>query len=162
LILIAILAGGIGSVPDPARPQAAPPRGTGNGMRAIPATGKGTFGYVLPRCGTTDGTTRQGLIRLNKFLIPRTARGPGAPLTVTIQSDEITVYPLLYWPVLANARPLNEATLTKIDAYMKQGGMIIFDTKDYGQGMPTGFNLRGEGGTPLQRLLGNLDIPRLE
>ena len=40
--------------------------------------------------------------------------------------------------------------------------MIIFDTKDYGQGMPTGFTLRGEGGTPLQRLLGNLDIPRLE
>ena len=41
---------------------------------------------------------------------------------------------MLYWPVLANARPLPEATLTKIDAYMKQGGMIIFDTKDYGAG----------------------------
>jgi len=39
---------------------------------------------------------------------------------------------MLYWPVLANARPLPEATLTKIDAYMKQGGMIVFDTKDYG------------------------------
>jgi hypothetical protein len=64
--------------------------------------------------------------------------------------------------VLANSRALPEATLTKIDAYMKQGGMIIFDTKDYGQGVPTGFTFRGEGGTPLQRLLGNLDIPRLE
>jgi hypothetical protein len=69
---------------------------------------------------------------------------------------------MLYWPVLANARPLPEATLTKIDAYMKQGGMIIFDTKDYAQGLPSGFSLRGEGGTPMQRLLGNLDIPRLE
>ena len=64
--------------------------------------------------------------------------------------------------MLASARPLPEATLTKIDAYMKQGGMIIFDTKDYGQGVPSGFSLRNEGGTPLQRLLGNLDIPRLE
>jgi hypothetical protein len=45
---------------------------------------------------------------------------------------------------------------------MKQGGMILFDTKDYAQGVPTGLTLRGEGGTPLQRLLGNLDIPRLE
>jgi len=45
---------------------------------------------------------------------------------------------------------------------MKQGGMIVFDTKDFGQGMPSGLSLRGEGGTPLQRLLGNLDIPRLE
>jgi len=162
LILIAILAGGIGSVPDPARAQAAPPRATGNDMRAIQATGKVTFGYVLSGDVTTDETSRQGLIGLNKFLIARTAVEPGDPFAVTIQSDEITFYPLLYWPVLANARPLNEATLTKIDAYMKQGGMIIFDTKDYGQGMPTGFNLRGEGGTPLQRLLGNLDIPRLE
>ena len=40
---------------------------------------------------------------------------------------------MLYWPVLANARALPEATLAKIDAYMKQGGMIIFDTKDYGR-----------------------------
>ena len=87
---------------------------------------------------------------------------PGEPFAVNILTDEIAFFPMLYWPVLANARPLPEATLAKIDAYMKQGGMIIFDTKDYGQGMPTGFTLRGEGGTPLQRLLGNLDIPRLE
>ena len=64
--------------------------------------------------------------------------------------------------MLANARALPEVTLAKIDAYMKQGGMIVFDTKDYGQGIPTGLSMRGEGGTPLQRLLGNLDIPRLE
>ena len=40
--------------------------------------------------------------------------------------------------------PLPEPMLAKIDAYMKQGGMIIFDTKDYGQGVPTGFSMRGE------------------
>jgi hypothetical protein len=64
--------------------------------------------------------------------------------------------------VLSNARPLSAAVLAKIDAYMKQGGMIIFDTKDTGQGMPSGYNLRGDGATPLQRMLGNLDVPRLE
>jgi hypothetical protein len=46
---------------------------------------------------------------------------------------------------------------------MKQGGMIIFDTRDFGQGVPFGFSMRGsDGGTALQRLLGRLDIPRLE
>ena len=64
--------------------------------------------------------------------------------------------------MLPNARPLSPEVLARIDAYMKQGGMIIFDTRDYGQGMPTGYNLRGDGSTPLQRMLGNLDIPRLE
>ena len=87
---------------------------------------------------------------------------PGEPFAVNIVNDEIAFFPILYWPVLPNARPLSDAVLAKIDAYMKQGGMIIFDTKDYGQGIPTGFNVRGDGTTPLQRMLGGLDIPRLE
>ena len=45
---------------------------------------------------------------------------------------------MLYWPVLPDAQALPEATLAKIDAYMKQGGMIIFDTKDYGHGLNGG------------------------
>jgi hypothetical protein len=154
--------------PAPAHAQTASPtasphtRARPDDARAIQATGKVTFGYVLSGDAAVDETSRQGLTGLGKFLISRTAVEPGEPFAVNILTDEIAFYPLLYWPVLANARPLPEAALTKIDAYMKQGGMIIFDTKDYGQGIPTGFALRGEGGPPLQRLLGNLDIPRLE
>jgi uncharacterized protein DUF4159 len=130
--------------------------------RAIQATAKVTFGYVLSGDAATDEVSRQGLIGLNAFLVAKTTVQPGDPYAVNILTDEIAFFPMLYWPVLGNARPLPEATLTKIDAYMKQGGMIVFDTKDYGQGIPTGLSMRGEGGTPLQRLLGNLDIPRLE
>jgi hypothetical protein len=130
--------------------------------RAIQATAKVTFGYVLSGDAATDEASRQGLYGLGRFLIERTAVEPGEPLPVNILNDEIAFYPILYWPVLPSSRTLPEATLTKIDAYMKQGGMIIFDTKDYGQGVPTGLSFRNEGGTPLQRLLGNLDIPRLE
>ena len=144
-------------------PSAAPAaRPRADDGRTIQATAKVTFGYVLSGDGATDEASRQGLIGLGRFLIERTAVEPGEPFAVNILNDEIAFFPMLYWPVLANARPLPEATLTKIDAYMKQGGMIVFDTKDYGQGMPTGLSFRGEGGTPLQRLLGNLDIPRLE
>jgi hypothetical protein len=130
--------------------------------RAIQATGRVTFGYVMSGDAATDEASRQGLIGLNRFLVARTAVEPGDPYAVNILNDEIAFYPILYWPVLANARPLPEATLSKIDAYMKQGGMIIFDTKDYGQGVPSGFSFRSDGGTPLSRLLGTLDIPRLE
>jgi Domain of unknown function (DUF4159)/Aerotolerance regulator N-terminal len=144
----------------PSRAPASQPRP--DDRRAIQATAKVTFGYVLSGDTATDEASRQGLYGLGRFLIERTAVEPGEPLPVNILADEIAFYPILYWPVLANSRALPEATLTKIDAYMKQGGMIIFDTKDYGQGIPTGLTFRGEGGTPLQRLLGNLDIPRLE
>jgi Domain of unknown function (DUF4159)/Aerotolerance regulator N-terminal len=152
--------------PPPADAQSPSPKSTakapGVDPRAIQATGKVTFGYVLSGDAVTDEVSRQGLVGLGKFLIARTAVEPGDPLPVNVVSDEIVFYPILYWPVLANSRPLPEATLAKIDAYMKQGGMIIFDTKDYGQGVPTGFSFRAEGGTPLARMLGNLDIPRLE
>jgi hypothetical protein len=131
-------------------------------MSAIQATSKVTFAYVLTGDAATDETSRQGLIGLGKYLSARTAVEPGQPFAVNIATDEIAFFPILYWPVLPNARQLSAEVLAKIDAYMKQGGMIIFDTKDFGQGMPTGYNMRGDGTTPLQRMLGNLDIPRLE
>ena len=114
--------------------------------------------------GTRRPTIRAawGLIGLGRVLTSRTAVEPGEPFGVNIASDEIAFFPILYWPVLANAQVLSEATLAKIDAYMKQGGMIIFDTRDYGQGMPSGLPSAGREGTALQRLLGQLDIPRLE
>jgi len=64
---------------------------------------------------------------------------------------------VLYWPVREDAEPLSDKTLAKVDAYMKQGGMIIFDTRDqervaYG----------GTQGKALTRLIGQLDVPPLE
>jgi hypothetical protein len=131
-------------------------------MVAVKATSKVTFAYVLTGDATADEASRRGIAGLNRELTRRTAVEPGEPTAANIDTDEIAFFPVLYWPVLPNARPLSAAVLAKIDAYMKQGGMIIFDTKDYGQGMPSGYNLRGDGTTPLQRMLGSLDIPRLE
>lgn len=146
-----------------AAPPSAAPAGSSNDVLALRATGKVTFGYVLTGNPETDEISRSGLSGLGKVLEMRTAVEPGEPIGVNIGSDEIAFFPILYWPVPADARTLPEATLAKIDAYMKQGGMIIFDTGDFGQGVPLGFSIQGnEGGTALQRLLGRLDIPRLE
>jgi hypothetical protein len=131
-------------------------------VMALKATSKVTFGYVVTGDATADDASRRGLIGLGRELTRRTAVEPGEPFAINIETDEITFFPAIYWPVLPNARPLAQAVLAKIDAYMKQGGMIVFDTRDYGQGIPTGYNLRGGGSTPLQRMLGNLDVPRLE
>jgi len=126
------------------------------------ATSKVTFGYVLTGDPKTDTISRQGLEGLVRVLTVRTAVEPGSPIGVDIEKDEIAFYPILYWPVLASAEPIATAALGKIDAFMKQGGMIIFDTRDYGSGLPSGVPLSGESGTALQRLLGRLDLPRVE
>ncbi len=138
------------------------PAQTRDQQMAIQATGKVTFAYVVTGDNAADQASRTGLMGLCKVLGARTAVEPGEPYGINIVTDEIAFFPILYWPVLANAQPLTDVTLAKIDAYMKQGGMIVFDTRDFGQGVPTGLNVQGRGGTPLQRLLGRLDTPRLE
>ncbi len=140
-----------------------PPGVTRDQQTAIAATGKVAFAYVITGDNAADTVSRQGLQGLNKFLTAKTAVEPGEPFGVNIVTDEIAFFPILYWPVLSNAQPLADAVLAKIDAYMKQGGMIVFDTRDYGLGGASGTNaLRNQDGTALQRLLGRLDIPRLE
>lgn len=128
---------------------------------AIKATSKVTLGYVLTGEREVDETSRIGLTGLSRMLTVKTAVEPGEPSGVDIDKDEIAFYPVLYWPVVATQKELPEPTLAKIDAYMKQGGMVVFDTRDANLGLPTGLALNGRG-TPLQRLLGRLDIPRLE
>lgn len=130
--------------------------------KAQQATSKVTFGYVLTGDSETDNVARLGLSGLARVLSARTAVEPGEPLPININTDELAFYPILYWPVLPDAAALPEPTLAKIDAYMKEGGLIIFDTRDYGQGVPEGMPITGPGGAALQRILGKLDIPRLE
>ena len=133
-----------------------------NDSLAMVATGKVTLAYVITGDSETDGTSRLGLAGLGHFLSTKTAVEPGDPIGVNIATDEIAFYPVLYWPVLSNAQALPEAALAKIDAYMKEGGLIVFDSRDFGQGAPTGLAMTGKNATALQRLLARLDVPRLE
>jgi Domain of unknown function (DUF4159)/Aerotolerance regulator N-terminal len=165
-LAVALLGAAITSTP--ALAQQPPPSTTAKQQRddalAMRITDRVTFGYVITGDPTTDGTSQAGLAGLVKVLTRRTAVEPGAPVGVNIARDEIAFFPLLYWPVVENAKALTTPVLAKIDAYMKQGGMIIFDTQDYGRGIPLGLAQRTDGTaqTPLQRLIGRLDIPRLE
>jgi hypothetical protein len=144
----------------PRKPVAAP--SVADDAIAKRATSKVTLGYVITGDASADATSRFGLMGLNKILALRTAVEPGEPAGVMLATDEIAFYPVLYWPVLPNAQPLPEAALAKIDAYMKEGGLIIFDTRDYALGTPTGLSLNGKNGSALQKLLSRLDVPRLE
>jgi hypothetical protein len=146
----------------PAKPPASSSIDAARDERAIEATSKVTLGYVLTGDQQVDEVSRLGLDGLGRLLAVRTAVEPGRPMGVNILTDEIAFYPVLYWPVLANAEALPETALAKIDAYMKQGGLIVFDTQDFGRGAGAGGSISGQGEAALQRILGRLDVPRLE
>ncbi len=115
--------------------------------------------YVVTGNTSVDGVSKAGLKGLTYILNRRTAVEPLEPLGVNISRDELAFYPLLYWPVGPYTKPISEKVAQRINAYMKDGGMIIFDTKD--QDGRIG-DLEGTGAGPLKRLLSKLDIPRLE
>lgn len=148
--------------PQPLRAPSPAAHGRSPDAIAQIATSKVTLGYVVTGDAETDETSRLGLSGLGRILALRTAVEPGEPIGVDIVADDIAFFPVLYWPVVSNASALREDTLAKIDAYMKQGGMIVFDTRDSGRGLPSGTPVSGQNGSALQRILGHLDIPRLE
>jgi hypothetical protein len=128
-------------------------------MRAVLDT---RLAYVMTGNAEVDGITFAGLSGLTEVLIKRTAVEPVTPMGLDIEKDEIVFFPLIYWPVLPDTPVPSEAALARIDAYMKNGGTLFFDTRD-DNGDTIGFN--GEP-TPaalaLRRILQSLDIPALE
>ncbi len=171
LIAAALLAGAISSfAPHPAfagdKGDNKPPQTRTADADIAPSTIAAALqtrlAYVITGDDSIDRVSHAGLVGLSKVLAARTAVEPAEPMGVDIAHDELSVFPLLYWPVPKTAQPLSDAVLAKVDAYMKTGGMIVFDTRDY-QAPVSGRPGSPEGpATPLGALLSKLDVPRLE
>ncbi|MBW9086537.1 DUF4159 domain-containing protein [Rhizobium wenxiniae] len=116
--------------------------------------------YVTTGEADVDRISEQGLAGLTEFLTYRTTLEPGAPVGLDITRDELSFYPIIYWPISANAPMPSQAAVSRIDAYMRNGGTVLFDTRDQYS------SLGGGGSTPngerLQQILANIDIPPLE
>ncbi|MFO1034681.1 MAG: DUF4159 domain-containing protein [Hyphomicrobiales bacterium] len=110
--------------------------------------------YVKTGSEDVDNESARGLLGLSLVLADRTSASLSEPRGVDVTKDELVFYPLLYWPVLSEAAELDDATRSKVSAYMKNGGMIFFDLRD--GGMDSG------GSAALQKILAGLDIPPLE
>ena len=119
--------------------------------------------YVVTGNSDVDAISKSGLSGLTLFLAQRTALEPGDPIGLDITRDELAFYPLIYWPIVPGAPRPPEAALKRVDSYMKQGGTVLFDTRDAvvapaGSGGET----RSPGMLELRKILSSLDIPELE
>ena len=105
-----------------------------------------------------DQTSEQGLKGLGLIMADRTSAALGSPMGVNVETDELVFYPVLYWPVSEAAPTPNDKAIARIDSYMKNGGTIVFDTRDAG----TDFGNGSPNGDALKRILAKLDVPPLE
>jgi hypothetical protein len=84
-------------------------------------------------------------------------------MALQIATDDLAFFPLIYWPVVPGAAKPSQQALSRIDAYMKQGGTVLFDTRDALEAPPgQGGDARGPGMMALRDILSSLDIPELE
>jgi hypothetical protein len=130
---------------------------------AIRAVAQTHLAYVVTGNEDVDNIVKSGLAGLTLFLAQRTALEAGDPVGVDLARDELAFYPMIYWPVVPGAPKPPQAALDHLDAYMKQGGTVVFDTRDAVEAPPTA---NGANETPgmltLRNILGSLDIPELE
>ncbi len=130
---------------------------------AIKATTQTRLAYVVTGNADVDSIVKAGMSGLTLFLAQRTALEAGDPVGIDPAHDELAFFPLIYWPVVPGAPKPPQAAIDKIDAYMKQGGTVLFDTRDAVEA-PPGEN--GASQTPgmqtLREILSSLDVPELE
>jgi hypothetical protein len=119
--------------------------------------------YVVTGDSEVDTISKAGLAGLTLFLAQRTALEPGDPIGLDISKDELAFYPLIYWPVVPGAATPSAEALKRIDTYMKDGGTVLFDTRDAVVAPPgPGGETRSPGMMELRQILSSLDIPELE
>jgi hypothetical protein len=111
--------------------------------------------YVRTGDARADATARAGLSALSETLRMRTSVEPGEPVGVDLATDDLSVYPFIYWGAPASPLRLNDAAITNLDRYLRLGGCLLLDTRDAGRNAPAG---RG----PAAILLSGLDAPPLE
>src|SRR2546425_4210908 len=130
---------------------------------AMKAVSQTRLAYVVTGNADVDSIVRAGMSGLTLFLAQRTALESGDPVGVDPAHDELGFFPLIYWPVVPGAPKPPQDAINRIDAYMKQGGTVVFDTRDAIEA-PPGDN--GASQTPgmqsLREILSSLDVPELE
>ncbi len=128
--------------------------------RILEATEAVVLGAVSSGDPQVDDVALAGLRGLSTALYLRSSVEPSLPMAVDIETDELSVFPFLYWPVTAESPLPSTEAYARLNAYLRTGGMILFDTRDAEQARLT-------GGTTaqarrLQQIAAGLDIPPLE
>ncbi len=114
--------------------------------------------YVKTGDPALDRLSAQALAGLSRELYRRTALEPGPPAGVNPETDDLSVYPFLYWPIAAGADAPSETALGNIENFMRFGGLILFDTRDDERSLGPQSTAEGQA---LQRVLSQLNIPPL-
>ncbi|WP_170467377.1 DUF4159 domain-containing protein [Ruegeria arenilitoris] len=126
---------------------------------ALNATKELVLAHVLTGDAQVDDIAAAGMRGLAQTLFYRTSVEPAEPIGVDLERDELAFFPLLYWPISPNQPQPSDEAYAKLNAYLRSGGMILFDTRDSDVAR---FGAASPNGRKLQQIAAPLNIPALE
>lgn len=115
--------------------------------------------YVITGNAAIDDVSEAGLLGLTQFLQSRTSIEPGPPIGVALESDNLALFPMLYYPIDTQSPAPSAEALSRLDQYMRNGGSVLFDTRD---GLQTNFGGQSREAQILTEIVRDLNIPPLE
>ncbi|HEU0069686.1 MAG TPA: DUF4159 domain-containing protein [Alphaproteobacteria bacterium] len=164
--LALLILGGAALLALPAFAQNAPPSSANsiNEGFALDASETTRLAFVQTGDSEVDRISRAGLLGLGLVLRNRTSVEPDAPMGVDIERDDLSFFPLLYWPMTNVQSAPSAAARDKLVAFLRNGGTILFDTRDQqygGLNVQGSFAPSGPGAQKLRDILQGLDVPSL-
>lgn len=122
-----------------------------------------SLAYVITGNVQADQASADGLGYLSSAVSAHSSAQLSTPAGVNPGVDDISLYPLLYWPVLVGEALPSDAACEAMKSYMRHGGLLVIDTQGGDADAPGS----GAGFTPgaaaaLQRDTACLDLPPME
>ncbi len=122
-----------------------------------------SLAYVITGDAAVDQISADGLGYLSLATSAHSSAQLAAPVGVRPGVDDISLYPLLYWPVLAAAPPPADAACAALKSYMRHGGFLLIDTQGAdADAAGSGAGFADGAAASLQRDLACLDLAPLE
>ncbi|MEY8096641.1 DUF4159 domain-containing protein [Falsihalocynthiibacter sp. S25ZX9] len=127
--------------------------------KAFAATSETVMAYVITGDEAVDEVSRAGLWGLGRVLFQRTSIEPADPIAIDLEKDELSFYPMIYWPITTTQTLPSPAAYARLNRYLQKGGLILFDTRDADEQR---YKRVTENTRKLRMFARQLDIPPLE
>ncbi len=106
-----------------------------------------------------DHVSYNGLTGLGEIIHARTTAQVKGIVALNPADDDLSYYPVIYWPMTDRQAVLSMTAARNIQNYLNQGGMILFDTRDRQFGGDE--HAATPGSRKLRELTQNIQIPEL-
>lgn len=88
--------------------------------------------YIKTNNSALDEITQKGLDNLARILSSRTSAEPKGAVGIDLELSDLAFFPVLYWGIYLDQKPISQTGLEKLQLYINNGGTLIIDTRDGG------------------------------